>query len=109
MRLLTEVLDDVDTPQDVREMLVQESAATENGRDDVVSDDVCDRRKILDREENGFVDDSEEEDPGSEGEGSNEDNDESSEDIAEDSDTDSLEDGLDVVHSDEERKGGLNI
>ena len=50
------------------------------------------------------MDDSEDEDLGSEGEGSNEDNDESSEDMAEDSDTDSLEEGQDVVHSDEEKE-----
>jgi len=78
MRLLTEVLEDVDTPEDVREMLVQEGTEAENER--IVDDMGEGRNKMLAIEENAFVDEdsdnSEEEDSGE----VNEDHDESSDD-----------------------------
>jgi len=75
MRLLTEVLEDVDTPEDVREMLVQEGTEAENARNEDEG-----RKRMLAIEENAFVDedsdDSEEEDAGE----VNEDHDESLDD-----------------------------
>jgi hypothetical protein len=113
MRLLTEVLEDVDTPQEVRDTLVQKAVEADCEREDlvVVGDDdadVLDPRRILDREEDGFVDDPENEDTGSEGEEENGDVDESSvdEEISDNySDIESIDEGEDVDNDDDDIEG----
>jgi len=99
MRLLTEVLEDVDTPEDVREMLVQEGTEAENER--IVDDMGEGRNKMLAIEENAFVDDdsndSEEEDSGE----VNEDHDESSDDEEICDDNSELDGNIDGSSDDE--------
>ena len=105
MRLLTELLEDVDTPENVREMLVQEGTGRENERGEDFVDE--DRRNMLDKEENGFVnvdsDDSEEEDTGEE---VNEDHDESSDDADIYDDNSELDGNLDGSDDEKESAEG---
>ena len=97
MRLVTEVLEDVDTPEEVREMLVEEGTGKENEREEG-------ERNMLDNEENGFVyvdsdDDSEE---ASTSEGKKEDNDETSDEESIYDDNSEIDGNLD--DSDDEKE-----